>query len=347
MVDINQILKKNNIEILNNIDIIGFDLYEKKFVNLIEIVEYFINSYSSMVSIDTINYIAYFKINNKAIGNLNNFKYKIKNFYSKNKNFITLKKRISYKDNIIIIPTYKHHFNRCRKLLNSIHNNILDLKNINVFIILSSIEETKEFIHLLYSDNYIKFKLNILIFDVEYTNMTKFNYQCFKKFYGLLKLNYKYCFMLDSDFSFIKKTYIIRDIQKYKNKMFLNTPIINLDKNVLTKCNSVLQSKFQYFPLESPWIFEKEKILKLNEKINIKSLFSNKNRIFEIILYRLFLLQNYRKELEIIHITQPGFSHDFDKKSKDFKKNEYVVAAYKKNNITEKSTLQIHNDRTK
>lgn len=345
MDQINNYLINNNIEILKDIIIIGFNLYKKKFKNLKEIFKYFIKSHSSMVSIDTKNYIGYFKINNKAIGDINNLKYKTKKKYYKNNNFITLRKRIVYKDNVIIIPTYKDHFNRCRKLLNSIHIHILDIKNINVFLILSSIEETKEFISLLYKDNFIKFKLNILIYNVNYTNVSKFNYQCFKKFYGLLKIDYKYCFMLDSDFSFIRNTYIIKDIQKYKNKMFLNKPIINLDHNVLDKCNSILESKFQYFPLESPWIFEKEKILKLNKKINLKSLFNNKKKIFEIILYRLFLLQNYTKELEIIHINQHGFYYDFDKNSIDFKKNQYVVAAYNQNNITKKSTLQIHNDR--
>ena len=345
MDNINNFITNNNIESLNNLEITGFDLYNKKFKNLSEIVKYFINSHSSMVSIDTKNYIAHFKINDKAIGDINNLKYKTKKFYSKNNNFITLKKRIVYKDNIIIIPTYKNHFNRCIKLLNSIQSYILDIKDINVFLILSSVEETKEFISLLYDDNLIKFKLNILIYNLDYTNQRKFNYQCFKKFYGLLKINYKYCFMLDSDFSFIRNTYIIKDIQKYKNKMFLNKPIIKLDHKVLQKCNKILQSNFQYFPLESPWIFEKEKILKLDNKINIKSFINNKLTIFEIILYRLFLLQNYEKELEIIHITQPGFCYDFDKNSIDFQKNQYVVAAYNKNNITKKSTLQVHNDR--
>ena len=337
----NKLKYNNHIKIYKELDIKCNDLYSKTFKDINQFIIYFENSQSSMVSFDLINMIGYFKINDENIGDINNLEDSEKKYYKNNQNFITLKKKYIYKENIILIPTYINHFNYCIKLLKSNKKNILDLKKINIFIILSSINELKEFIKIL---NF-PININLLIYNVTYSNKNKYNYQCFKKFFGLLKINYKYAYLLDSDFEFINNIYIIDDIQKYKNKIYMNKSDFYLDKMVLSNINKIIQTNFSIFPLELPWIFEKEKILEINNNINLKSLFNYKGVIFEIILYRLYLLKKYYNELDITKIPINGFIFDFNYEYISLFNHKYAIAFYNKETIFQETKLIIHNDR--
>lgn len=146
-------------------------------------------------------------------------------------------------------------------------------------------------------------------------------------------------------FSIIKNSYIIEDIEKYKNIIHLNKSKLNIDVKVLNNTNKLLNTNFQYFPLEMPWIFEKEKILKLYSEFPFLTSKSSNCLTFEIILYRLFLLKNFKNEYKLVEVDGNGFIYDFNKEHINLINYNYAISKYNLKNIFENTKMIVHNDR--
>lgn len=341
-------------KIYDNFDLMDCDLFMLKnidsFDDLINILK---NSYASCVSYDKINKIGYFKCDYNDI-----FFHRHKKIhdlkYQTHKNFITvLKKNNKNFDNNIMIPTYINHKTYYHDLMISLKH-ILDFDNICVYTIFSSLSEMQNILVDIYH-KFPKINLKFLIFDVKYDSKNKFIYQCVKKIWGFEKIKYKYLMILDSDFKFINDINIEQTINKYKDIVFLTKPKIQLDIDVLNNINKLLCSNFMHFPLDLPWIINKDyfdQMYKyiLEKKYDFDNLLENNMPIFEIVLYNLFLVKNnlakkiiytdkYQKKYNEVFLFEMKLTQeDRDKLCYDF--------AFSKNlNYNEKYYLSVHNDR--
>ena len=362
--DINEIYfkllnKNNNYDLIDNTDIIYFDLYNKHFDNIIDFYDYFDKSYSNMATYDKKNKIGYFKINHNNIYNTNN----PKNNYIHNPDFISFIKKNKIKNNALLIPTYINHKSYFFNLLNSINNYIISDYTVN--IIFSSCEECytimNEYINLFNNDwENIYNKTNIYIFNIDYNNINKFNYQSCKKIFGCDIIEYKNLMILDSDFMFINETNLDHIYDKFKNIIIKNKSIIPLDNQVVINSNNILDTNIDYFPFELPWIIEKNKFKQFYDYLkninkSIDYLLNSKDIIFEIILYRYYCLKFYNNEY-----TKIDINHYIKKYDKNFifdmniniindydiiKKYLFSVAKYNNCKYKNNMNLMIHNDR--
>lgn len=294
----------DNYEILYNTKIINENtqLYKHKFDNIDDIITFFKNSYSSMVSIDLINLTGYFNI---YIDNI----YKNDDVQKTNdKNFITINKKNKFYEHALLIPTYNKHKTHFINLINSIFENVTGTFSIN--IIFSDNTDCVDIMDDIIIPKHLLDRVYIYIYNLPYTDDTKFTYQTNKKFYGLLNIPYKYCMIVDSDFYFLK-TNLNDDINKYKNIIIKNIPILPFDIDVLKNINELLNTDYTFFPLELPWIYEKEKVINLNKfllKKNIDITKINLHKpIFEVILYKFFCYTYYKNDYEIINLKNKGF----------------------------------------
>ena len=333
-------INKDEYDILYDTDITYYDVNFIKFNSIEDLLLYFNkNSYTNMVSINMTLLIGYFKINYENVYEKN---FDIKKYTIKNINFITLKKKFLIKKNAILIPTYIGHKKYFINLINSIIYNVCSEYSIN--IIFSNIDECKQIMddvpRIFYE------KMHIYIYNVEYKGINKFNYQTKKKFFGLYIIPYEYCMIIDSDYLF-KKTNLDDDINKYKNIIFKNKYTIVLDKNILFNTNKLLNSNYDFFPLENPWIYEKNKFIDMYKyfiSININIIdFDFDYNIFEIILYRLYCIKYYTNDYVLIDINFDRFLFD-SIENHDYKYSISNKLALK-NNTTDNIKLILHLDR--
>jgi hypothetical protein len=348
-VKIDEYIKKY--KIYQNFDLMCCDLFLiDNIPNLDVLFNILENSYASCVTYDIEKKIGYFKCSYHDIYTFRNLKiYDLKHQIC-NK-YITIMKRKEYCKNIVFVPTYINHKNYYVELFNSLKF-IKD--DICFCVTFSSLKEMYEIQHNTHK-KFGNIKMKFLIFDVEYNDKNKFSYQCSKKMWGWTHLEYDNLITLDSDFKFINDTNINDTISKYENKIYLSKPSIKLDIDVLNYCNNILKTNFSYFPLELPWIINKNNLnlmIKYLSDINlsIDSICNNNKILFEIILYRLFLLKDnlVEKTININKYTQKynrNFLFDMPLNNNELNELEYdfAISYYTKTN--EKYFMSIHNDR--
>ena len=340
-----------------------FTLFSKKFNNMDKIIQYFNENFYTMVSINKTTFECDFTIDNNYIGSFNEDKNKYyignilnnEQYIIKDNNYMIIKKNL-YRDNNILIPTYDKHIEYAILLIESIYKFVNDIDNVIINILVSSINEIKNIIEKLNNCKEIKtHNINFLVYDYVCNEKNYKSYQTFKKFWGLLTLNYKYCMVLDSDFRYFNYTNINEDINLYKNKIFLNNigsvssdklGNFPVDNAVLKNVNNILNTEYNFFPLELPWIYEKDNIELLNSKINLQELSKpSKNVIFEIILYRLFILKYKPNNYEKIELYNEGFTFDFNINSIDLINHHYAISAYNTKNKSTATKMLVHTDR--
>lgn len=360
------ILKKNiddNSEYLfyENIDLQINDLLTVKELNTInDCLDFLDKSYASAFSYDKINKICYFKISFQYVKstvnyNINNLKHKI------DENFITvIKKNII--NNGIICPTYINHLVHFKKLCNSIRY-ISD--EITFVIVFSSLFEAINIMNQVYPilNKNKNIKILTLIFDVEYNNLNKFNYQCCKKLWALDILEYNNLLILDSDFEFINKINIYDEINNNSKTIHITNTynlLFDFDKKILDNINNLLNINSNIFPLNLYWFINKQLfkkfidylISKINTNDYINFILNSNNIYFEIVMYNLFLINFYKDTLNIIDYTelsikyQKYFLFDMPLINSEIKKYKANIAIAKYIN-TDKSLylIKIHNDR--
>lgn len=237
---------------------------------------------------------------------------------------------MSNKHRCIITPTFEGHFSYINNLITSYEECVLDYKNFDYIIITSNTKETEL---LKKQISYSKRKEWLKIYDIEsilklfdinisseelLKKVGKFSYQTIKKMYAMKFLNYENFLIIDSEsifldkvclddiFStFLKNKYLFYSSMDYHNmKEYINW----LDYKTTQNCSYLLHSNFEnkWFFETFDWIYEKHIIQDLfdyfqnNMYQHIVDFVENKNNdwdkaIFEIILYRLFIVYNNSK----------------------------------------------------
>lgn len=349
----------NEYIIYDNIDMKVNDLFLINDLNTLDDCIIFLNnSYASAFTYNKINKICYFKIsllNMKSTCNLN-----INDInHDINECFITVfKKQII--NNGLICPTYINHLDCFIKLCASLY---LIEDEISFVIIFSSLHETVNIMNHVYNilNNYKNIKIVTLIFDINYDNSNKFNYQCCKKLWGLDILNYNNLLLLDSDFEFINHINISNEIINKGNDIHITNTydmLIDFDKDVINNINELFNMNNNYFVLNLHWIINKELFNKFI--IYLKSIIHNyedyilhERRIyFEIMMYKLFILKYFRNSLNIIDYTELSLKYQryflFDMPLDNNEINIYhanVAIGNYVNTNKNNYLIKVHNDR--
>lgn len=124
------------------------------------------------------------------------------------------------------------------------------------------------------------------------------------KLWALHHLAYEYAILLDSDFELQRPVDLGNLVEQHRGEL-LPTPVSSfpLDQIVLQNTNRLLGASHAIFPLELPWIVERRharhliqymaKRLKLSSDHAVFAALLQSSKVyFEIVLYRLFVLQN-------------------------------------------------------
>jgi hypothetical protein len=170
----------------------------------------------------------------------------------------------------LLIPTYKPHFNFVKKLIRSIDKFCSDTIKIYIVVSSSDYESARAFqtlsskvdVSLLCFKEIMKSLLNIDIDEEKYlADRDKFTFQSIKKItsvYYLVKLNYKYIYVVDSEglyirpFSFEK---IIGDYTKNKRIFYNSRQRIDMEQSNISK--QLLHQDIPGWFLENYfWIYE-------------------------------------------------------------------------------------------
>jgi hypothetical protein len=340
-------MKINDLFLVNNLN------------NLEECINFLHTSFASAFSYDKINKVCYFKIslvNTKSTCclNMNDVNYDISD------SFITVFKKQVVSSGVIC-PTYINHLNCFIKLCKSFHF-IMD--KISFVIIFSSFHEAVQIMNCVYPllINYKNIEIVTLIFDVEYNNKNKFNYQTAKKLWGLEILNYDNLLLFDSDFEFINPINIYDEAKKNCGNIHITYyKMTDFDKNVLNNANELLNINSTVFPLNLYWFINKELFTlfinylksRLNNSMNYNDYILYHSKIyFEIILYYLFILNFYTDKLSIIDYTYLSYKYrtyflwDMNLNYDEIiRYNANIAIANYVNTDKTKYLIKVHNDR--
>lgn len=222
-------------------------------------------------------------------------------------------------DYAIMVPTYIGHKRHYKRLVQSLETYVQgDLfELVSVF---SSLEESKVIYEQcpacqswIQRESWMtpKFDMRTLVFDYDYANRTtllskqtgelaldKFNYQCAKKLWALERLTQDRVILFDSDFTLIQPFNLPSMFSTYEHVLYETESRFPLDTMVLGSTNTLLNSSFTLFPLETPWIFTRSKTLQLVAYLKTHfgredyygHLLETNTTYFETVLYRLFIL---------------------------------------------------------
>jgi len=238
------------------------------------------------------------------------------------------------------------------------------MDKISFVIIFSSFHEAVQIMNCVYPllINYKNIEIVTLIFDVEYNNKNKFNYQTAKKLWGLEILNYDNLLLFDSDFEFINPINIYDEAKKNGGNIHITYYImIDIDKNVLNNANELLNINSTVFPLNMYWFINKELFTlfinylksRLNNSMNYNDYILYHSKIyFEIILYYLFILNFYTDKLNIIDYTYLSYKYrtyflwDMNLNYDEIiRYNANIAIANYVNTDKTKYLIKVHNDR--
>lgn len=328
----------------------GFSLFSMKMTNLYECIAVLKSSYASAFSYDVSNKTCFFKVNPEFVKSEGKIELKIA------KGFITVIKKQTKYDGIIV-PTYINDLAYFKILCKSL-NKITDKTTIN--IIFSSYQEAQSMMEVVFPLYGLKQNIttNLLIFDIEYTNRNKFNYQCVKKLWGLERLKYDNIMIMDSDFEFINSININDEMEKHADIIYENSySLIMFDKLVLDNINELLKTEFHMFPLDLLWIVNKQYFTRFLEdlakiKPDYVEFFLDSSKIyFEIIMYRFFILKNFPKQFQVININDlcikydKKFVWDMDLDEEELKKYKNIVISNLVKTENKDYLIRVHNDR--
>ena len=160
----------------NNANIGGCDLFSVKSISTLnECMRYFENSYASAMSYDSLNRVCYFKIDPEYVKS----EFKL----VKTANFTSVIKKHNI-TNGLLVPTYINDLKWYKMLCRSLHFILDKVTFVTIFSSLKEAVVILEDVFPLFS-TFKNIRLCVMIFDIEYTDKNKYNYQCVKKLWGL------------------------------------------------------------------------------------------------------------------------------------------------------------------
>mmetsp|Transcript_61377 Transcript_61377/g.174325 ORF Transcript_61377/g.174325 Transcript_61377/m.174325 type:complete len:394 (+) Transcript_61377:43-1224(+) len=200
----------------------------------------------------------------------------------------------------VMVPVHAEHKEYYKKLVASLkkHKPEIPIQLITTFtslreaqIILGNCDEC-------YAESGMD--MRTLVFNILSYTVDKFNFQAAKKLWALEQATMDHIMVLDSDFVISQPINMKQVVNRYERVLFRTASTMPIDQEVLANVNQLLNTGFDIFPMELPWVYNQNMVTRLIASLKetwnttswVPELIWHQPRMFEIVLYNLWILKN-------------------------------------------------------
>mmetsp|Transcript_9254 Transcript_9254/g.27375 ORF Transcript_9254/g.27375 Transcript_9254/m.27375 type:complete len:366 (-) Transcript_9254:130-1227(-) len=202
----------------------------------------------------------------------------------------------------IIAPTYIGHKDFFNSLVLSVKRHTPDVP-VQFVSTFSSVEEAQDIIDSCsscFTESSIE--MRTLIFNVPYRHKHRRNHLAASKLWAVSTVEAEHVLMLDSDFMFLRPINMAEVVQEYGRVLFKAASPAREDQQVLGSVNGILNTSYDFFPMELPWLYARSKASQLISFLQRKwgkrswarALARHADPVVDIVLYNLFVLDTDR-----------------------------------------------------